>query len=150
MWARPRRGAQTVRGGTILTGGDHGSARTDEWTGFCADGRGPQDSERKHTHMEEFGADKSAPQAASERERERGRGLAPTGEVRLSGATDARARGWACWSGLGRNEIFHYPGISNAFSVLFSLGFSIQIQTKFQIQTKSNMCINSKNILGSA
>jgi hypothetical protein len=34
------------------------------------------------------------------------------------------------------------------FFFLFSLGFSIQIQTKFQIQTKSNMCINLKNILG--
>jgi hypothetical protein len=33
--------------------------------------------------------------------------------------------------------------------LFISLGFSIQIQTKFQIQTKSNMCINSKNILGS-
>jgi hypothetical protein len=32
---------------------------------------------------------------------------------------------------------------------LFSLGFSIQIQIKFQIQTKSNMCNNSKNIWGS-
>jgi hypothetical protein len=29
---------------------------------------------------------------------------------------------------------------------LFSLGFSIQIQIKFQIQTKSNICNNSKNI----
>jgi hypothetical protein len=29
---------------------------------------------------------------------------------------------------------------------LFSLGFSIQTQIKFQIQTKSNMCNNSKNI----
>jgi hypothetical protein len=28
----------------------------------------------------------------------------------------------------------------------FSLGFSIQIQIKFQIQTNSNMCNNSKNI----
>ena len=55
-------------GGTVLTSGTHGSARTDEWTGFCADGRGPQDSERKHTHMEEFGADKSTP-PGSERER---------------------------------------------------------------------------------
>jgi hypothetical protein len=29
---------------------------------------------------------------------------------------------------------------------LFSLGFSIQIQINFQIQAKSNMCNNSKNI----
>jgi hypothetical protein len=33
---------------------------------------------------------------------------------------------------------------------LFSLGFSIQVQIKFQIQTKSNMCNNSKNIWSSA
>jgi hypothetical protein len=72
----------------------------------------------------------------------------PTGGVRLSGA--AGAQGWACLAGLRRKEIFHFPGISNAFSILFSLGFSIQIQTNFQIQTKSNMSINTKNILGSA
>jgi hypothetical protein len=30
------------------------------------------------------------------------------------------------------------------FFFLFSLGFSIQIQTNFQIQTNSNMCINFK------
>jgi hypothetical protein len=87
----------------------------------------------------------------SERERERegrerGRGLAPTAGVHLSGAAGAgaHARGWA---GLGRNGVFHFSRICNAFSILFSLGFSIQIQTKFQIQTKSNMCTNSKNIL---
>jgi hypothetical protein len=62
-----------------------------------------------------------------------------------------RARAsWAGWAVLGRNEFFYFQRISNAFSILFSLGFSIQIQTKFQIQTKSNMCINSKRILGSA
>jgi hypothetical protein len=33
---------------------------------------------------------------------------------------------------------------------IFSLGFSIQIQTMFQIQTKSSMCNNSKNIWSSA
>jgi hypothetical protein len=36
------------------------------------------------------------------------------------------------------------------FFVLFSLWISNQIQTKFQIQTNSNMCIKQKNNLGSA
>jgi hypothetical protein len=56
-------------------------------------------------------------------------------------AWGARPVGLVC--GLGRNEVFHFPGISNAFSILFSLGFSIQIQTK------SNMSTNLKNILDS-
>jgi hypothetical protein len=51
--------------------------------------------------------------------------------------------GRAHWRGLGQNEVFHFSGISNAFSILFSLGFLIQIQTN------SNMCNNSKNILSS-
>jgi hypothetical protein len=33
---------------------------------------------------------------------------------------------------------------------LFSLEISNEIQTKFKIQTKSNMCIHSKNVLGLA
>jgi hypothetical protein len=56
-----------------------------------------------------------------------------------------RAAGPA-WADLGRIRAFLFPGISNFFSIVFSLGFSIQIQTKFQIQTNSNMCNNSKNI----
>jgi hypothetical protein len=53
---------------------------------------------------------------------------------------------WAGWAGLGCFGFFFFPGFSNCFSISFSLGFSIQIQTKFQIQTNSNMCNNSKNI----
>jgi hypothetical protein len=71
---REKRGCRRIHGeergrfgGTILTSGTHGSAKTDELTGFCADERGPQDSERKHARVEEFGIDKSAPLAASER-----------------------------------------------------------------------------------
>jgi hypothetical protein len=69
---------------------------------------------------------------------------------RLLGRAGARARARVgaglIWSEM-RFSIF--PEISNGFSILFPLGFSIQIQTKFQMQTNSNICINSKNILGS-
>jgi hypothetical protein len=48
----------------------------------------------------------------------------------------AQARGRAAWLGrLGCFAFFFFPGISNCFSISFSLGFSIQIQFKFQIQT---------------
>jgi hypothetical protein len=60
-----------------------------------------------------------------------------------------RASAWPGWAELGRLGcfgFFFFPGFSNCFSISFSLGFSIQIQTKFQIQTNSNMCNNSKNI----
>jgi hypothetical protein len=52
--------------------------------------------------------------------------------------------GWADWADWAELGFFYFSGISNCFFILASLGFSIQIQTK------SNMCINSKNILGSA
>jgi hypothetical protein len=97
----------------------------------------------------EISADKSAP-LGSERERKRGERagrLVLTGGVRLSGAAGARARaglGLVGW--LGPKWLFLFSRISNCFSISFSLGFSIQIQTKFQIQTNSNMCNNSKNI----
>jgi hypothetical protein len=67
--------------------------------GGQANKRGPLDSERRHTHAEEFGADKSAP-LGSEREREKresGRETALTGGDRLS-EEGGRVRGWA---GLG-------------------------------------------------
>jgi hypothetical protein len=74
-------------------------------------------------------------------------GFAPTGGARLSGTEGAqvreRARGLRLMAGLGQNGFF----LEFLFPfLLFSLGFSIQIQIKFQIQTKSNMCNNSKNI----
>jgi hypothetical protein len=80
-----------------------------------------------------------------ERDRESARGRKPplTGGTHLSGG--ARP-GWAKLGRLGCFGFFYFPGISNCFSISFSLGFLIQTQTKFQIQTNSNMCNNSKNI----
>jgi hypothetical protein len=47
---------------------------------------------------------------------------------------------------LGPNWFFLFSWNFYCLFYLFSLGFSIQIQIKFQIQTKSNMCNISKNI----
>jgi hypothetical protein len=99
-----------------------------------------------------IGANRSAP-LGSERVRERRKRVWARASVDRWGPPvkgGGRARGWASLAGLGRNEVFHFSGISNAFYILFCLGFSIQIQINFQIQTKSNMCTNSKNILDSA
>jgi hypothetical protein len=46
----------------------------------------------------------------------------------------------------GPDWLFLFPGDFYLLFYLFSLGFSIQIQIKFQIPTKSNICNNSKNI----
>ena len=92
------------------------------------------------------GADSSAPQSSEgEREGVIALELAPTGGVRLSGTEGARA--WAGLSGLVWAEL-DFSFFWNFFCLfyLFSLGFSIQIQIKFQIPTKSNMCNNPKNI----
>jgi hypothetical protein len=70
-----------------------------------------------------------------------GRGEA--GARSTADSVGGRAAGPA-WADLGRIRVFLFPGISNCFSILFSLGFSIQIQNKFQIQTNSNMCNNSR------
>jgi hypothetical protein len=55
-----------------------------------------------------------------------------TGGAHLSGSTDARAAplGWigSAWAEMG---FLFFHGISIAFPILFSLGLSIQIQTKF-------------------
>jgi hypothetical protein len=69
-----------------------------------------------------------------------------TGGAHLSDGVGARGSAGLDWPGLGCFGFFYFPGISNCFSISFSLGFSIQIPTKFQIQTNSNMCNNSKNI----
>jgi hypothetical protein len=68
----------------------------------------------------------------------------------------ARQAGPACQAQGGRGRVLiGLAWAEMAFSFflefyclfyLFSLGFSIQIQIKFQIQTKSNMCNNSKNV----
>jgi hypothetical protein len=65
------------------------------------------------------------------------------------GSEGESERGRAGWRRLGLNWLFYFPGNFYLLFYLFSLGFSIQIQIKFQIQTKSNMCNNSKNIWGS-
>jgi hypothetical protein len=64
-----------------------------------------------------------------------------TGGVRLSARAGARKLGR-----LGLDWLFLFPGNFYLLFYLFSLGFSIQIQIKFQIQTKSNKCNKSKNI----
>jgi hypothetical protein len=58
----------------------------------------------------------------------------------MSGSTGARDPAGLDWAGLGWIGFLFFQGISNCFSILFSLGFAIQIQTN------SNMCNNSKNI----
>ena len=82
------------------------------------------------------------------RERERGREGTPTDRACLSGREGARvrARGLGLMGCLGPNWLFLFSWNFYCLFYLFSLGFSIQIQIKFQIQTKSNMCNNSKNI----
>jgi hypothetical protein len=92
------------------------------------------------------GADSLAP-LGRDRERVSAWGRKPplTGDAHLSDSAGTRPR-WAGWTGLGCFGFFFFPRFSNCFSISFSLGFSIQIQTKFQIQTNSNMCNNSKNI----
>jgi hypothetical protein len=84
----------------------------------------------------------------SEQERERGREecgreLAPTGRVHLSGAEGARG-GLGLLGRLGLKWGFPFSREFLMLFYLFSLGFSIQIQTK------SSMCNNSKNIWSSA
>jgi hypothetical protein len=66
--------------------------------------------------------------------------------VRERGRADAGTRAQLGLVGrLGRNGFSIFQGFSNCFLSIFSR-FSIQIQTKFQIQANSNMCNNSKNI----
>jgi hypothetical protein len=128
-WERPRRGdrGREVRDG--LTGGDGGTerGRAGARERTCADRSGPRDRERG---------------------RERALRFALIGGTRLSsrGGTRAWARAdWAKWVVLGQISFSFFLEFLIAF-YLFSLGFSIQIQIKFQIQTKSNMCNISKNI----
>jgi hypothetical protein len=76
----------------------------------------------------------------------------PTGGGRLPGRAGARAQTRArvgsavlIWVEMGFFIFVEFP---IAFLFIFSR-FSIQNQTNIQIQTNSNMCINSKNNLGS-
>jgi hypothetical protein len=85
----------------------------------------------------------TGPTEQRESEGERALGFAPTGGARLSGREGARGLGlMGC---LGPNWLFPFSWNFYCLFYLFSLGFSIQIQIKFQIQTKSNMCNISKN-----
>jgi hypothetical protein len=87
------------------------------------------------------------------RERERGK-WARSGLRRQTGLAcqaqgaggRGRARGLGLLGWLGRKWPFPFSWNLYCLFYLFSLGFSIPIQIKFQIQTKSNMCNNSKNI----
>jgi hypothetical protein len=84
------------------------------------------------------------------REREGARGAETAAErwrppVKRRGRTSARL-GWAELGQLGCFAFFSFSLNFLMIFHLFSLGFSIQIQFKFQIQTNSNMCNNSKNV----
>jgi hypothetical protein len=78
--------------------------------------------------------------------RVRGRGRSLAGGVHLSGDAGVRAAWLGRAGSAGLKRLFLFPGNFQLLFFLFSLGFSIQIQTKFQIQTNSNMCNNSKDI----
>jgi hypothetical protein len=109
--------------------------------------------EREDERVREgIGVDRPAPRMS---ERDRGRegvcGLATTGGVRLSGAENARARaGLGLLGRIGLKWGFPFSREFLMLFYLFSLWFSIQIQIKFQFETKSNMCNNSKTMWSSA
>jgi hypothetical protein len=102
----------------------------------------------KQACVRDDGANKPGPWV-SEREGERGRagwrryaGPACQAQGHAGAGVCARAGlSGPTWAEIG---FFLFPGIFYMLFYLFSLGFSIQI--KFQIQTKSNICNNSKNI----
>jgi hypothetical protein len=140
----PRRGA----GKAELTGRSHGAARGSrraEGTTRCDDEAGPRGRDRKGRASEGNRCRQPGPTRQRGRERERGWKPPLTGGTHLSGGAGARP-GWTELGQLDCFGFFYFPGISNCFSISFSLVFSIQTQTKFQIQTNSNMCNNSRNI----
>jgi hypothetical protein len=126
------------------TDGIHRSARTNERTSGRAGKRDPRDSKRSCTSVGEVGADKSAP-LGSGRERERkARGRAGA-DRRGPPVRGGRRAGLGLMGWLGTKWLFLFPGI---FQLLFYFIFSrvFNSNSKFQIQTNSNMCNNSKNI----
>jgi hypothetical protein len=135
-WASRARGSKEARGlgrgrGTRYRGREV----RDELTGGVAG------AERGKAGMgESNGADRSVPRSS-----ERALGFAPIGGVRLSGIGMC-GRGLGLMGCLGPNWVFLFSWNFYCLFYLFSLGFSIRIQIKFQIQTKSNMCNISKNI----
>jgi hypothetical protein len=141
----PRRGT----GKAELIGRSHGAARGSGHMGGtaqCADEAGPRGRDRKERASEGNRCRQPGPTRQREGERERA-GKENAADRWNPPIRRARTCGRATWLGwLGCFGHFYFPGISNCFSISFSLGFSIQNQTKFQIQTNSNMCNNSKNI----
>jgi hypothetical protein len=169
-WASKARGSKGARGlghgqktcgrGCVHDGEIVGErlGTTDRW--------GRRDRERERAGVAESnGADRIGPRDI-ERGRERALRVAPTGlahgteregESGRSGlrrqagpACQAEGRAGAGLTGLPWAQ-FLFPFSWNFYCLFYlvSLGFSIQIQIKFQIQTKSSMCNNSKNIWGS-
>jgi hypothetical protein len=105
--------------------------------------------ERESGHGREQRYRQVDPTEQRESEGERALGFVPTGGVRLSGTVTCGrgcARGLGLMGCLGPNWLFLFSWNFYCLFYLYSLGFSIQIQIKFQIQTKSNMCNISKNI----
>ena len=100
--------------------------------------------EREWARGGENGADSSGPWG-SEREGALARQADRRG-VPVSAGGCGRARKLVRLGLTGPDWLFLFPGNFYLLFYLFSLGFSIQIQIKFQIQTKSNICNNSKNI----
>jgi hypothetical protein len=132
-----------------LTWRSHGAARESGRAGVTVrhtDETGQRGRGERGAWVKATSADSPTP-LGRERERESVWGREPplTGGAHLSGGTGARP-GWAELGRLGCFGLFIFPGISICFSISFFLGFSIQIRIKFQIQTNTNMCNNSKNI----
>jgi hypothetical protein len=92
--------------------------------------RRPHWTEReKANELAGHGADRMGPHGGESGEGEkRARGPLMIGGGRLSTWAGAGARSAGpAWADLGQNGVFLFPRISNCFSILFSLGFSIQI-----------------------
>jgi hypothetical protein len=134
-WARGR-GRRTRRRGRI-----HGGEIVGERLG-TANRWGRRDRERVGAGGER------RRQLGPTEQRERGSERARVGADRRGPPVKhrGRARGLGLVGWFGPNWPFPFSWNFYCLFYLFSLGFSIQIQLKFQIQTKSNMCNNSKNI----
>jgi hypothetical protein len=118
-----------------------------------ADRWGRRDREGSERVGERNDADRPGPWGS---ERERGGERArwswrrQTGPACQALRSRGRSRAWSGISGPTWAELgFPFSREFLIAFIFFSLGFLIQIQIKFQIQTKSNMCNNSKNIWSS-
>jgi hypothetical protein len=119
----PRRGV----GKAELTGRSHGAVRGSgraEGTARCADEAGSRGRDRKGRASEGNRCRQPGPTRQREGERE-----SAGKETAADGAGE-----WPGWAELGRLGcfgLFYFPRIYNCFSISFSLGVSIQTQTKF-------------------